>query len=140
MDDSDPHIDNPHIDDPYLDDPYIHVAADLGMEVYARNMLASTFGLVTDTPSDVPSGCGRRVARAMTSRRPESVTCLACREHAAQRHLRLAQQVRRLTRGQGYGVSEGYGVSAARVRQAVEGHQDLARRFGGGAESDADPA
>jgi hypothetical protein len=129
MDDSDPHI-----DDPYRDDPYIHVAADLGMDVYARNMLASTFGLVTDTPSAVPSGCGRRVARAMTSRRPESVTCLACREHAAQRHLLLAQQVRRLTRGQGYGVS------AARVRQAVEGHQDLARRFGGGAESDADPA
>ncbi|WP_433293463.1 hypothetical protein ACQP2F_30680 [Actinoplanes sp. CA-030573] len=66
--------------------PHIHVERNLNRQAATRNMLASEFGLIADSPSSVTTGCGLRVAYAMTSARPESVTCLPCREHAARWH------------------------------------------------------
>lgn len=74
-------------------DPHIHVDAQLGGQVASRRILASAFGLAADLPPTVRTGCGRHVPRAMTSVRPESVTCLACRRFAQHAHSQLADQV-----------------------------------------------
>jgi len=78
-------------------DGHIHVDRRLLVDnPAARGMPATAFGLVGDPPSVVTTGCGLRVPYAMTSRRPESVTCLPCREHAAREHLRQAEGLDRL--------------------------------------------
>ncbi|MHC3467906.1 hypothetical protein ACYF6T_04240 [Streptomyces sp. 7R007] len=105
-------------------DGHIHVDARLLHDNAAvRGLLASAFGLVGDAPSVVTTGCGLRVPYAMTSRRPESVTCLPCRDHAAREHLRSAERLERL------GGSPGAHLPAEQVRQAAERLRDLARRF-----------
>jgi hypothetical protein len=106
-------------------DPHIHVEADLGADAVARDMVASTFGLVSDLPSVVTTGCGLRVPRAMTSPRPDRVTCLACREHARRHHLRHAEQTERL------GGTPGLDIGSEQARLAAEWHRDRAERFSG---------
>jgi hypothetical protein len=64
----------------------------------------------------------------MTSPRPESVTCLACREHAHRECLRFADQVERLGRA---GPMSGVNVTGDQVAEAVERLRDLAKRFSG---------
>ncbi|GAA2420561.1 hypothetical protein GCM10010191_34770 [Actinomadura vinacea] len=106
------------------DGPHIHVqskVADYDADV--RNVLASTFGLVGDRPSIVTTGCGQRVLYAMTSPRPEIVTCLACREHARLEHLCFAEQVERL------GGMPGSTISIAQAKLAADRHRDLAETF-----------
>ncbi|MFF9899342.1 hypothetical protein [Streptomyces longispororuber] len=105
-------------------DPHIHVDARLiRNDAAVRDAVASAFGLVTDLPGVVTTGCGLRVARAMTSSRPDRVTCLACREHARREHLRLAAEVERLSRMPGSTISPAQGASAA------DRHRALAREF-----------
>ncbi|WP_326728403.1 hypothetical protein [Streptomyces phaeochromogenes] len=107
-------------------DPHIHVEAKVGRgDAAVRNVLASTFGLAGDLPGVVDTGCGLRVPYAMTSPRPDRVTCLACREHAAREHLRLAEMVERL------GLMPGSTISGTEAKQAAEWHRDLAKRFSG---------
>ncbi|MFG1920309.1 hypothetical protein [Cryptosporangium sp. NPDC048952] len=101
-------------------DPHIHVTVDLGTETETRNLLSSTFGLVADRPSVVKAGCGRRVPFAMTAQQPEHVTCLPCRDYAAARHQRVAEQLlesRTLT------------LDPGDLRRAADHHRDLARRY-----------
>jgi hypothetical protein len=105
------------------EDPHIHVEAGLRSEATARNMLASTFGLVGSLPPEVTTGCGQQVRRAMTSAIPENVTCLPCREHAAGQHLRLADLAASL------GPLPGSPISVTDAVQAAAHHRDLARRF-----------
>lgn len=50
-------------------------------------------------------GCGHQVPCAMTAARPESVTCLACREHTHGQYRRFADQVERLSRMPGTTVT-----------------------------------
>ncbi|MFF6983234.1 hypothetical protein ACFZAV_37390 [Streptomyces sp. NPDC008343] len=108
-------------------DPHIHVGQGVTRyDARVRNLLAGTFGLVGDLPETVATGCGLRVPYAMTSPRPESVTCLACREHARAEHLRLAEQMARL------GGMPGATVTGAQIAEVVEHHRDLARRFADG--------
>jgi len=105
-------------------DPHIHVESTvIHADAAVRNMLASTFGLAGDLPSVVTTGCGLRVPYAMTSPRPDSVTCLACRKHARLVHMRYAERVERL------GRMPGSTVSTAQVKQAADRHRDLAKRF-----------
>jgi hypothetical protein len=92
----------------------------------ARNLIVSVLGRATDAPSVVTTGCGVRVPYAMTSSRPESVTCLACREHAHREYLRFAGQVERLGRG---GPVPGMNITGDQVAEAVERLRDLATRF-----------
>ena len=66
-----------------------------------------------------------RVPYAMTSRRPESVTCLACREHARREHLRFAEQVTNL-------AGTAAPVDRHLADRAAAHHRDLARRFSDG--------
>ncbi|MFD9190049.1 hypothetical protein ACFWCA_17640 [Streptomyces phaeochromogenes] len=107
-------------------DPHIHVEAKVGRgDAAVRNVLASTFGLAGDLPSVVDTGCGLRVPYAMTSPRPDRVTCLACREYAGREHLRLAEMLERL------GLMPGSTVSDTEAKQAAERHRDLAKRFSG---------
>ena len=104
-------------------DPHIHVEVNLNRATAARTMLASTFGLVSDLPTTVTSGCGEQVSLAMTSPKPERVTCLACREHAARWHTRAAGDFARMAGMPGFALSHGDLAAAARH------HRDLARRF-----------
>ncbi|WP_165985918.1 hypothetical protein [Streptomyces sp. YIM 98790] len=105
-------------------DPHIHVQSKVVHDdATTRNLLASTFGLVGDLPSVVTTGCGLRVPYAMTSPRPDRVTCLACREHARREHLRFSEEVERLSR------MAGSTISPAQGKLAADKHRDLARRF-----------
>lgn len=105
-------------------DPHIHVQAQaLRDDAAARNLIAATFGLVGDLPSVVATGCGLRVPYAMTSTRPDRVTCLACREHARQEHLRFAAVVERLSR------MPGSAFTPAQGKLAADRLRDLAQRF-----------
>ncbi|MFW5418744.1 hypothetical protein J0910_19200 [Nocardiopsis sp. CNT-189] len=107
-------------------DPHIHVQAKVMQDDAAvRSMLASSFGLAGDLPSHVATGCGLQAPRAMTSSEPNRVTCLPCREHAQAEHLRLAEQVERLSR------MPGSIIGPAQAELAAERHRDLARRFSG---------
>jgi hypothetical protein len=114
-------------------DPHIHVEQTLPTRADTRNRLASTFGLAADLPTSVTAGCGIVVVYAMTSAEPESVTCLACREHAHREHLRLADLMDRLGRMPGTTLDSGS------VAQAVDGHRAVARQFAG-RPGDADPS
>ncbi|GAA0265028.1 hypothetical protein [Cryptosporangium japonicum] len=102
-------------------DPHIHVTAELGTETATRNFLSSTFGLVADRPGIVKAGCGRRVAFAMTAQQPEHVTCLPCRDYAAAKHLRTAEQ---LVEAAAHQV-----LDPADLRRAADHHRALARRY-----------
>ncbi|MEU5901879.1 hypothetical protein [Streptomyces venezuelae] len=105
-------------------DPHIHVQSKaVHDDAAARNVLASAFGLAGDLPSLVATGCGLQVPYAMTSPRPDRVTCLACREHARREHLRFAEEVERLSRMSGSTISPEQG------RLAADRHRDVARRF-----------
>lgn len=97
-----------------------------------RNLLASMFGLVADLPAQVETGCGRRVAFAMTSPLPERVTCLPCREYASEQHRRFADQLESLFRmSPGAQLTPGLDVSANDAAQAAARYRDLAERFAG---------
>ncbi|UNO38662.1 hypothetical protein [Streptomyces sp. MST-110588] len=107
-------------------DPHIHVQSKVVHDdAAARNVLASTFGLAGDLPSLVTTGCGLRVPYAMTSPRPDRVTCRACREHARREHLRFSEEVERLSR------MTGSTISLAQGKLAADRHRDLAQRFSG---------
>jgi hypothetical protein len=110
-------------------DSHIHVAQKvLETGPVVRNLIVSMLGRATDAPSVVTTGCGVQVPYAMTSPRPESVTCLACREHAQREYLRFAEQVERL--GQA-GPMPGMDITGDQVTQAVQRLRDLATRFSG---------
>lgn len=105
-------------------DPHIHVPRQVVQaSVPFRSVIASTLGLVTDAPSVVATGCGRRVPYVMTSPRPEKVTCLACREFAQQEHRAFAGQVERLSR------MPGVNITASDAAKAADRHRTLARQF-----------
>jgi hypothetical protein len=109
-------------------DPHIHVEQNvLEAGPAVRNLISSMLGRVTDAPSVVTTGCGLRVPYAMTSPRPESVTCLACRDHAHREYLRFAGHVERL----GQGPTPGLTIAADQVAEAVARLRDLAKRFSG---------
>ncbi|NUT52764.1 MAG: hypothetical protein HOV94_36575 [Saccharothrix sp.] len=108
---------------------HVHVERDVvrsGPEV--RNLISSMTGRAVDAPGVVTTGCGLEVPYAMTSHRPESVTCLACREHATGAYLRFADQVERLWQP---GAVPGTGLTGEQVAEAVARLRDLARRFAG---------
>ncbi|GGV00195.1 hypothetical protein GCM10010182_16750 [Actinomadura cremea] len=105
-------------------DPHVHVEVNLHADTAVRDVMASTFGLAGDLPSLVATGCGLEVPHAMTSPRPESVTCLPCRRHAHHRHLRLAEEVERIARMPGMSAESSEGAVRAAQR-----HRDTAARF-----------
>lgn len=107
-------------------DPHIHVEVKVVRgEAAVRNMLAATFGLAGDLPSVVATGCGPRVPYAMTSPRPDHMTCLPCREHARSEQLRFADEIERL------GRLPGSSVAPAEGQQAASRHRALAEAFSG---------
>lgn len=107
-------------------DPHVHVDVKLRSDVAVREVLASTFGLVADSPTTVTTGCDLRVPLARTSVHPESVTCLPCREFAHGQHLRLAEQVESFSRMPGAVLTPDQATAVA------SRHRDLARRFAPG--------
>ncbi|QWF77695.1 hypothetical protein [Amycolatopsis sp. CA-230715] len=111
-------------------DPHIHVerkVLESGPDF--RNVVSSMLGRATDAPSVVTTGCGIQAPYAMTSSRPESVTCLACRDHAHREYLRLAEEIERLGWA---GSAPGATISGDQLAEAAERLRDLANRFSGG--------
>ncbi|CUU59205.1 hypothetical protein Ga0074812_12596 [Parafrankia irregularis] len=77
-----------------MGDPHVHVEwSTPNTSADVRTVTAAVFGLVADSPRTVRTGCGQHVPYAATSSRPERVTCLPCREHARDRHLRYAARI-----------------------------------------------
>jgi hypothetical protein len=74
-------------------DPYVHAektpAPGFG-HAAMRSIITEAIGLVPDLPKTVGTGCGRRRPIASTSTRPESITCLPCREWAREQYLMWA--------------------------------------------------
>lgn len=105
-------------------DPHIHVDVKLHADVDVRNVTAGAFGLVGSLPARAATGCGIEVPYAMTSTRPQTVTCLPCREYAHRRYLELAASIEEFA-----GVTPELGRRSAAA--AVE-YRALARRFVGG--------
>jgi hypothetical protein len=108
-------------------DPHIHVEQKL-LEAgpTMRNMVVSMLGRVTDAPTVVTTGCGIQVPYAMTSTRPESVTCLPCRDHAHREYIRFADQVEHLSQNPGMNV-----ITGADATEAVKRLRDIAKKFSG---------
>ncbi|TDE42554.1 hypothetical protein E1295_27620 [Nonomuraea mesophila] len=107
-------------------DPHIHVDRQvLQAGADFRNVLASTLGRTPDAPATVTTGCGIQAPYAMTSPHPESVTCLACREHAQRELLRFADLVDRM------GGMPGSPFTGDQATQAVRWARDRARKFAG---------
>ncbi|MFF7947097.1 hypothetical protein [Streptomyces griseorubiginosus] len=105
------------------DDPHIHVEVKVVRgEAAVRTML----GIAGDLPSVVDTGCRLKVPYAMTSPRPDRVTCLACREHARAEHLRFADEIERI------GTLPGSAVTFAEAREVAGRHRGLAERFSSG--------
>ncbi|SFK13426.1 hypothetical protein [Amycolatopsis sacchari] len=106
------------------DDPHVHVERKV-VEAGAafRGAVGSLLGVVPDAPAVVTTGCGLQVPYANTSTRPESVTCLPCREHARREHLRFAEQVENLSR------MPGAAITREQAAEAVAKHRGLADRF-----------
>jgi hypothetical protein len=105
-------------------DPHIHVEQKVVQAASGvRNLIVSTSGRVPDAPSVVTTGCGHQVPYAMTSARPESVTCLACREHAHREYRCFADQVESLSR------MPGTTITGDQAATAVARLRDLAKRF-----------
>ncbi|GHF45066.1 hypothetical protein FHX82_001766 [Amycolatopsis bartoniae] len=105
-------------------DPHVHVerkVLEAGGAV--RSAVTSLLGVVPESPSVVTTGCGIAVPLAMTSVRPESVTCLACREHARRVYLDFAGQVEHLT------GMPGMTITAEQAAEAAQRCRDLADRF-----------
>lgn len=110
-------------------DPHIHVerkVVEAGADF--RNTATSLLGVAPNRPSIVTTGCGRQVPYAMTSPRPESVTCLPCREHAHREYQQLADQVQRLSDLPGLTNT---GITDDQAAEAVNRLRDLAKRFSG---------
>lgn len=110
-------------------DPHIHVeqkVLNAGPDI--RNLMSSVLGRVPDKPSIVTTGCGLTVPYAMTSPRPESVTCLTCREYACRAYSAHAEQFEHL------GSLPAMNVTAGQMASAAQRLQDLAKRFCGEAE------
>jgi hypothetical protein len=107
-------------------DPHVHVEHKvLSAGPDLRNLMSSMLGRVPDAPSVVTTGCGLKVPYAMTSSRPESVTCLDCREYASREYSAFAAQLDRL------GSLPEMNVTAAQIASAAQRLQDLAKRFSG---------
>lgn len=104
-------------------DPHIHIGSDLNLDSAARNMVASVFGMATDLPADVTTGCGLRVPLGSTSRLPERATCLACREYAHRKYLDYADQIERL------GPMPGTNITAEQIRLAARTSREIAMKL-----------
>jgi hypothetical protein len=105
-------------------DPHIHVEQKVLQAGPAlRNIVVSMLGRAPDAPSVVTTGCGIQVPYAMTSVQPESVTCLACREHAYREYMRFADQFERMS------ALPGSPFTADQVSEGVQRVRDLASRF-----------
>jgi hypothetical protein len=105
-------------------DPHIHVdRKTLQATADFRNVVASTLGHAPDAPKVVTTGCGQEVPYAWTSTRPESVTCLACREHAQREYLKLADQI------DGVRGLPGVNFTDQQVADAATRLRDMAKRF-----------
>lgn len=78
-----------------MKDPHIHIEKGwlyTGFGIM-RDLIASV-GLAAASPKTVGTGCNRRRPLAMTSTKPESVTCLPCVEYAVSaldEHLAMTQ-------------------------------------------------
>jgi hypothetical protein len=76
-----------------MKDPYVHAektpAPGFG-HAAMRSIITEAIGLVPDLPKTVGAGCGRRRPPTSTSTRPESITCLPCREWAREQYLMWA--------------------------------------------------
>lgn len=93
-----------------------------------RDFIAGAIGLACDLPKTCGTWCGKRRQLSQTSKVPEKVTCLPCREAAA------ADQKFWLEAGESLlsyplSVTHMTPAKADELRQQVDRHRDLYRRY-----------
>ena len=130
-----------------MKDPHVHVEKTLlGMgQIEMSDFIARSIGLAPDLPKTCGTGCGKRRQLANTSKVPEKVTCLACREWAAEREIEMAGSAEALASlGDAelarLGKPGKPALTAAQLRAMAAGHRWMAARYGCARENVMDAA
>ena len=120
-----------------MKDPLVHVEKTLlGMgHIEMSDLIARATRLAPDLPKTCGTGCGRRRQLADTSKVPERVTCLACREWAAEQEIQQAGSAEALA---SLGDAElarlaepgKPALTAARLLAMAYRHRAMAARYG----------
>ena len=81
-----------------MKDPHVHAEkTNLGFgQTEIADFVAAATGLAGDLPKTCGTGCGKRRQLADTSKVPEKVTCLACRDWAAAQETEMAEMAEAL--------------------------------------------
>lgn len=120
-----------------MKDPHVHVEKTLpGMgQIEMSSLIARAIGVAPDLPKTGGTGCGKRRQLADTSTVPEKVTCLACREWAAEREIEMAGSAEALA---SLGDPElarlaepgKPALTMAQLQEMAAGHRVMAARYG----------
>jgi hypothetical protein len=117
-----------------MKDPHVH-AEKTPMPGFGhaatRALITQATGLVPDLPKTVGTGCGVRRPLAMTSTRPEAITCLPCRDWARDQYLTWAAMARAAAE---LAEAEPRAAAAAKttpadLRAEEQTYRELAARF-----------
>jgi hypothetical protein len=118
-------------------DPLVHVERTLlGMgQIEMTDLIARAIGLAPDLPKTCGTGCGRRRQLSDTSTVPEKVTCLTCREWAAEREIEMAGSAEALASlgdAQLAVLAEPGkpALTVAQLQEMAAGHRAMAARYG----------
>lgn len=110
-----------------MKDPHVHVEKDLVLRhATIRAAISAVTGYAPSAPKTIATGCGRRRPYAMTSTNPESVTCLACREWAQQKHAELADAAETAINLLPASLTD---EKQAEFAQTIQQHRSLAAAF-----------
>jgi hypothetical protein len=128
-------------------DPHVHVERTLlgWGQIEMSDFIGRAVGVAPDLPKTCGTGCGLRRRLADTSKVPEKVTCLACREWAAEREMEMAGSAEALASlGDAelarLGTPGRPALTAAQLRAMAAGHRWMAARYRGARENVVDAA
>jgi hypothetical protein len=117
-------------------DPHVHAEKTiLGVgHVEMSDFIGRAIGLAVDMPKTVGTGCGRRRQLADTSKVPEKVTCLACREWAAAQEIEMAKSAEALLslgaeQLAALGTPDKPALTIPELRDLAAGHRAMAARY-----------
>jgi hypothetical protein len=130
-----------------MKDPHVHVEKTvLGTgQIEMSDLIARGTGLAPSLPRTCGTACGLRRQLSDTSKVPEHVTCLACREWAARQQIQQAESAEALASlGDAEVARLGKpgkpALTAAQLRAMAAGHRWMAARYGCARENVMDAA
>jgi hypothetical protein len=110
-------------------DPHVHVEHDQMMgQATMRQLITEVTGIAVDASKTVRTGCDKRRPYAMTSIRPDRVTCLPCREYAAEYHETMSATSLSLAE---YGETHQQEMTPGQLRELSASHLATAANYRG---------